>query len=70
MQDVEVRGSAIEGLDVFALRFIAPGQRIWQVNIVREVTPDAPYGRIRASASSTVATPTGRSYSGTSRTAT
>jgi len=29
-------------LGVFALRFNVPGQRIRQVNIVREVTSDAP----------------------------
>lgn len=40
--DVEVRESTIEGLGVFAARDYGPGERIRQVNIVREVTDDAP----------------------------
>jgi SET domain-containing protein len=40
--DVEVRPSGIEGLGVFALRSYAAGERIRRVNIVREVTKDAP----------------------------
>jgi uncharacterized protein len=40
--DVEVRRSPIEGLGLFALRPFVAGQRIRQINIVREVTPDSP----------------------------
>lgn len=39
---VEVRPSRIEGLGLFALRAFSPGQRIRQINVVREVTPEAP----------------------------
>lgn len=40
--DVAVRASPIEGLGMFAARAFAAGERIRRVNIVREVTPDAP----------------------------
>ena len=42
MDSVEVRPSGIEGLGVFATRPFRTGERIRQVNVVREVTPDAP----------------------------
>lgn len=42
MVDVEVRASAIEGLGVFAARPYAAGERIRRINVVREVTADAP----------------------------
>ena len=40
--DVEVRPSGIEGLGVFATRSFGIGERIRRVNVVREITPDAP----------------------------
>ena len=42
MGGVEVRPSGIDGLGVFAVRSFRAGDRIRQVNVVREVTPDAP----------------------------
>jgi SET domain-containing protein len=42
MPDVEVRPSSIEGLGLFAARAFRAGERIRRVNVVREVTPDAP----------------------------
>ena len=42
MEDIEVRESPIEGLGVFAARDFGPGERIHRVNVVREVTEDAP----------------------------
>ena len=42
LSDVEVRQSGIEGLGLFAVRPFAAGERIRVMNIVREVTPDAP----------------------------
>ncbi len=40
--EVDVRPSFIEGLGVFALRPFDSGERIRQINVVREVTADAP----------------------------
>jgi hypothetical protein len=40
--NVEVKRSTIEGLGVFALERRAQGERIRQVNVVREITPAAP----------------------------
>lgn len=40
--DIEVRPSPIEGLGVFALRAFRAGDRITRVNVVREITPEAP----------------------------
>ena len=40
--DVEVRKSGIEGLGVFAVRPFRAGQRIRQVNVIREITDEAP----------------------------
>lgn len=40
--DVEIRPSPIGGLGLFATRDFEPGERIRRINIVREVTPDAP----------------------------
>jgi hypothetical protein len=40
--DVVVRPSCIEGLGVFAARPFRTGERIRRVNVVREITPDAP----------------------------
>ncbi len=42
MADVEVRPSRIEGLGVFACRPFRAGERIRRVNVVREITPEAP----------------------------
>jgi SET domain-containing protein len=42
MSDVEVRESAIEGLGLFATGPFRAGQRIRQINVVREITPDSP----------------------------
>jgi SET domain-containing protein len=39
---IEVRNSSIEGLGVFALSSFAPGDRIREINVVREVTPESP----------------------------
>ena len=39
---VEVRSSPIEGLGLFAARAFHPGERLHHVNVVREVTPEAP----------------------------
>ncbi len=40
--EVEVRSSRIEGLGVFAARQFAAGERIRTVNVVREITEQAP----------------------------
>ncbi len=40
--EVGVRPSAIEGLGIFAPRGFAAGERIRRINVVREVTPEAP----------------------------
>jgi len=40
--DVEVRASPIEGLGVFAARSFRAGERIRRINVVREITADAP----------------------------
>ena len=40
--EVEVKPSPIEGLGVFALEPIAPGQCIRQINVIREITSLAP----------------------------
>lgn len=42
MADVEVKPSSIQGLGVFAARPFRAGERIRRVNVVREVTPEAP----------------------------
>jgi SET domain-containing protein len=42
MADVEVGSSGIEGLGLFARRAFAGGERIRAINVVREVTADAP----------------------------
>jgi SET domain-containing protein len=42
MNDVEIRTSPIEGLGLFAVRPFRSGQRIRQINVVREVTSDSP----------------------------
>ena len=39
---VEVRPSAIEGLGIFARHAFAAGERVRRINVVREVTPEAP----------------------------
>jgi hypothetical protein len=39
---VEVRPSPVEGFGVFAMRSFCSGDRIRRVNIVREITADAP----------------------------
>jgi len=40
--DVEVRASPIEGLGMFAARRFRAGERIRRVNVLREITADAP----------------------------
>ena len=40
--DLEVRESAIEGLGVYALRSFSPSEQIHTVNVVREITHEAP----------------------------
>ena len=40
--DVEVRASHIEGLGLFAARSFAGGETIRTINVVREITADAP----------------------------
>ncbi len=42
LPEVDVRPSAIEGLGLFARRAFAAGERIRRINVVREVTPEAP----------------------------
>lgn len=42
MSDIDVRPSSIEGLGIFALKPFQAGERIAQVHVVREVTPEAP----------------------------
>lgn len=42
MSDVTVQRSLIEGLGVFAVRPFRAGERIRQINVVREITTDAP----------------------------
>lgn len=42
MSDVEVKPSRIEGLGIFATRAFRAGERIRQVNVVREITPASP----------------------------
>jgi len=42
MTDVEVGASSIEGLGLFASRPFRAGERIRQINVVREITPNAP----------------------------
>lgn len=39
---VEVKASTIEGLGLFALRPFASGQKIRRINVVREITAEAP----------------------------
>ncbi len=40
--DVEVKPSGIEGLGIFAGRPVRAGERIRQVHVVREITPESP----------------------------
>ncbi|MGE5111842.1 MAG: SET domain-containing protein [Acidobacteriaceae bacterium] len=42
MTDVEIRRSSIEGFGLFATRGFRAGERIRQINVVREVTPASP----------------------------
>jgi len=42
LPDVDVKPSRIEGLGVFAARSFRAGEPIRRVNVVREITPDAP----------------------------
>lgn len=42
MEDVEVRPSGIDGLGVFAARSVPASGRIRRINVVREVTREAP----------------------------
>ncbi len=42
MSDVEIRPSSIEGLGLFATRPFCAGERIRQINVVREITPTSP----------------------------
>lgn len=40
--DLEVKASSIEGLGIFAARFFGADDRITRVEVVREITPQAP----------------------------
>jgi len=42
MSDVAIRTSSIEGLGIFAARSFRADERIRQINVVREITPDSP----------------------------
>lgn len=42
MTDVTVSPSGIEGLGIFAARSFSRGERIRRINMLREITPDAP----------------------------
>lgn len=42
ISDVEVKTSSIEGLGIFAAQSFCTGQRIRQINVVREVTSTSP----------------------------
>jgi SET domain-containing protein len=42
MSDVEIKASSIEGLGQFAARFFRAGERIREINVVREITPSSP----------------------------
>ena len=42
MNDVEVKASSIEGLGLYAARCFREGERIREINVVREVTPSSP----------------------------
>ena len=42
MRDIKVRPSPIEGLGIFAVRAFRVGDRIARINIVREITREAP----------------------------
>lgn len=42
MAEVEVRSSGIEGHGMFACRSFRPGERIGRVNVIREITTEAP----------------------------
>jgi len=42
MSDVEIKPSRIEGLGIFAARSFRAGERIRQINVVREITPESP----------------------------
>ena len=44
---VEVRESPIQGVGIFATRDFHAGERIRKRNIVREITPDAPFDEAR-----------------------
>jgi hypothetical protein len=39
---VEIRQSTIEGLGLFARRAFSPGENVHRINVLREVTPEAP----------------------------
>ena len=42
MSEVEIKTSSIEGLGLFAAQPFFAGQRIRQINVVREITPASP----------------------------
>ena len=42
MNDIEVKPSSIQGLGIFATRPFRAGDRITQVNVVREITAESP----------------------------
>jgi hypothetical protein len=39
---IEVKQSTIEGLGLFACRSFSPGDTVHRINVIREITPDAP----------------------------
>ena len=41
-ESVEVRSSSIEGLGLFALRALHPGERIKRISVAREIAPESP----------------------------
>lgn len=60
MSNIDVRASRIEGLGLFALRAFRSGDRIARVNVVREVTPEAPIRADRGERADHCAYPDGR----------
>jgi hypothetical protein len=62
MSDVEVKTSSIEGLGLFAAQPFCTGQRIRQINVVREVTPASPLREELGERADHCGYPTARSF--------